>query len=248
MTASCAIAVMAKVPRPGHSKTRLVPPLTFEQAASLSAAFLHDTTANIAQAAGAAPAPGSIAGYVAYAPAGLEPILRPHLAPGTSLLLADGAIDAPDGVRGFGLSLLHAIRGLLAAGHGSACVVNADGPTLPTACLVEAAARLALPGDRAVLGVADDGGYYLLGLKRDHAALFADIDWSTSRVAEQTAERAASIGLPVERLPSWYDVDDASALARLLAELDGRAPAGFDAPATRACLRRLGLDALTASS
>jgi glycosyltransferase A (GT-A) superfamily protein (DUF2064 family) len=222
--------------------------LTFEQAASLSAAFLHDTTAKIAQAARLASSPAAIAGYVAYAPAALEPALAPHITPGTSLLLADGAIEAPAGVRGFGLSLLHAIQDLLAAGHASACVLNSDGPTLPTACLVEAAARLSRPGDRAVLGAADDGGYYLLGLKRAHAAMFADIDWSTARVAEQTAERAAAIGLPLEHLPPWYDVDDAAALARLRAELNGRAPTGYEAPATRACLRHFGLDTLTGAA
>ena len=44
---SCAIAVMAKAPRPGHSKTRLSPPLTPDEARDMSAAFLRDITENI---------------------------------------------------------------------------------------------------------------------------------------------------------------------------------------------------------
>ncbi len=233
---SCAIAVMAKAPRPGHAKTRLVPPLTFEQAAAMSAAFLRDTTSNIVEAARSVP----IAAYVAYAPAGLETMLEPNIAPGTGLVLADGSIDASASVRGFGRCLLHATRTLLAGGHRSACVLNSDGPTLPTAFLVRTAELLAADGDRAVLGPAEDGGYYLLGMKREHANLFADIAWSTADVAEQTRARAASLGLELAELPPWYDVDDAASLGRLLDELASPAE-GFAALATRRCIDRLGL-------
>ena len=90
---SCAIGVMAKSPRPGHSKTRLCPPLRPEQAAQLSAAFLRDTTESIAAAALCAP----IVGYAAYAPSGTEEALVPHLASGTSCVLADGSHANPSG-------------------------------------------------------------------------------------------------------------------------------------------------------
>ncbi len=233
----CAIAVMAKAPRSGFSKTRLVPPLTPDQAAAMSAAFLRDTTENIALAARTA----AIAGYVAYAPAGLEALFDGHLAASTTLLLADGSGEMPAGVHGFGRCLLHALRTLLQRGYGAACVLNSDGPTLPTAILTRLALELGRPGDRAVLGPAEDGGYYVLGLKAVHATLFEAVDWSTGQVAAQTRARAASIGLPVVELPPWHDVDDGAALQRLLA---GPAAAGADAypaPATRACIERLGL-------
>ena len=123
---SCAIGVMAKSPRPGHSKTRLCPPLRPEQAAQLSAAFLRDTTESIAAAALSAP----IVGYAAYAPSGTEEALAPHLASGTSRVLADGSTPAPLGVEGFGRCLLHAIQQLFAAGHTAACVLSSDTPTL----------------------------------------------------------------------------------------------------------------------
>ncbi len=234
---TCAIAVMAKAPRPGFSKTRLVPPLTAEAAAAMSAAFLRDTTENIVQAARDAP----IQGYAAYAPAGLEALFDGHLADGTLLLLADGSGTMPPRVQGFGRCLLHAIRSLLEAGFGAACVLNSDGPTLPTAILTRAARELAAPGDRAVFGPAEDGGYYLLGLKTAHAELFEDIAWSTADVAAQTRDRAASIGLPMIELPSWYDIDDGRALARLLASYRDAEDDAFAAPATRACIERLGL-------
>jgi uncharacterized protein len=100
-------------------------------------------------------------------------------------------------------------------------VLNADSPTLPTALLIETAAVLARPGNRAVLGPSTDGGYYLLGLKAAHRRMFDDIDWSTERVAAQTLERAREIGLEVHTLPPWYDVDDVDDLRKLNAELCG---------------------------
>jgi uncharacterized protein len=236
---SCAIGVMAKSPRPGHSKTRLCPPLRPEQAAQLSAAFLRDTTENIAAAALSAP----IVGYAAYAPSGTEEALAPHLASGTSRVLADGSTPVPQGVEGFGRCLLHAIQQLFAAGHTAACVLSSDTPTLPTDILVSAAtALLACDERRVVMGACDDGGYYLLGMRLPHARLFADIAWSSSSVAATTRTRAAVLGLDLVELPIWYDIDDAAALERL-----ARVNDGYAAPWTRRALPTLGLDTLTPS-
>jgi uncharacterized protein len=231
----CAIAVMAKAPRPGQVKTRLQPALTPEAAMALSAAFLRDLTENIRAAAREAP----IDGWVAYAPAGLEMLFNGMLASGTRLVLADGEIEAPDGVQGFGRCLLHGARALFERHYASVCLLNSDSPTLPTAILVRAAQALAEPGDRVVLGPAEDGGYYIIGMKAAHAGLFADIAWSTGAVAAQTRERAAALGLPLVELDMWYDVDDSPALQRLLADVS--AGIGHPAPATLACLRALGL-------
>jgi rSAM/selenodomain-associated transferase 1 len=244
--AGCAIGVMAKAPRPGFSKTRLCPPLRPDQAAALSAAFLRDISENIALAARQA----SIAGYIAYAPAGQEALFDGHLAAGTGLLLADGSPLMPPDVQGFGRCLLHAILAMLARGHRSAVVLNSDSPTLPTALLVRTATALAEDGDRVVLGPADDGGYYLLGMKAAHAHLFADIAWSTGAVAETTRRRAGELGLEVVELPLWYDVDDHAALLRLLEETatsrawDRRVRSGllpYAAPFTALALARMGM-------
>jgi uncharacterized protein len=241
----CAIAVMAKAPRPGHVKTRLVPPLTPTEATAMSASFLRDITENVRRASEDAP----IRGYVAYAPAGSEPLFDGVLAPGTQLVLADGARDMPLRVQGFGRSLLHAAQALFEQGYGSVCLLNSDSPTLPTAWLREAARMLAAPGDRVVLGPAADGGYYLLGMKAPHARLFEDIAWSTGSVAEATQERARSLGLELAMLEPWYDVDDESALQRLFHELAATSPsdrdnhAPYHAATTAACIARLGLAA-----
>ena len=73
--ATCGVAIMAKGSVPGHSKTRLVPPLTFEQAAQCNTAFLRDVADNILAAA----AERSIAGYIAYGPAEALPFFQDNL-------------------------------------------------------------------------------------------------------------------------------------------------------------------------
>ena len=230
----CGIAVMAKAPQPGRCKTRLLPRLSPFDAAALSAAFLRDVTGNLQEAALSA----SIAAYVAYAPDGTASLFDGMLAPGTALILADGSLPCPPDVIGFGRCLLHAVETMLALGHGAACVLNADSPTLPTAYLRLAAARLSAGGDRVVLGPAEDGGYYLLGVTKAHAKLFADIDWSTDRVLAQTEDRARSIGLSVVMLPSWYDVDEPGTLDRLSTDLThGTSHGSYPAPATRRALQ-----------
>lgn len=204
---ACGIAVMAKASIPGRTKTRLVPPLTFEEAAQCNTAFLRDIAENILAASAHAP----IAGHMAFGPPQSKPFFREFLPPEI------GLIDAwyPD----FGDCLFAAIAGLLDCGHRSAVVLNSDSPTLPTSLMVETAQVLAQPGDRAVLGPAHDGGYYLLGLKDAHRRMFEDIAWSTEHVARQTMDRAAELGLAVHVLPTWYDVDDVRTLKILQAEL-----------------------------
>jgi len=208
---SCGIAVMAKASTPGLTKTRLVPPLSYDEAASLNTAFLRDVTGNVLLAGRRAAAHAGIAAYAAYGPPGSEAFFRRSLSPSVGLIAA--------WLPNFGDCLLKAIREIFARGHTAAVVLNADSPTLPTAWLNETAEILARSGDRGVLGPSSDGGYYLLGLKAAHCRMFEDIDWSTERVADQTRERAREIGLDLHLLPEWYDVDDITTLRRLHAEL-----------------------------
>src|ERR1700731_740973 len=176
----CAIAIMAKSPDAVRVKTRLSPLLRPDEARELSACFLRDMTEMLVSAGRAA----AIDGDIAFAPAGSEASFAPIVAPGTGFVLADGAIDSPPGVVGFGRCLLQGAQGLFARGYGAVGLLNSDSPTLPAELIVEAARLLAMPGERAVLGPATDGGYYLLALKSPHPELFTDIEWSTARVAD----------------------------------------------------------------
>jgi rSAM/selenodomain-associated transferase 1 len=229
-----AIAIMAKAPGAGRVKTRLLPLLDADEARELSACFLRDMTQMLACVRRAAP----VDGYIAFAPAGSEATFAPIIAPGTGAVLADGAIDAPPGVIGFGRCLLQAARGLFALGYGAVGLLNSDSPNLPAETIIETVRLLAQPGDRAVLGPASDGGYYLLALKAPHAALFAGIDWSTGRVAAQTRAAAQRLGLALAEIASWYDVDDPTSLAQLARDCEVNSDA---APATAAWLERHGI-------
>jgi len=207
----CAIAVMAKASIAGKTKTRLVPPLTEDEAAMLNTVFLRDAADNILSAAAFA----NVSGWMAYAPAGSEAFFRAHLPDRVGLL----ETAAPT----LGECLCSAAAALLHMGHGAVCLVNSDSPTLPVGHLVAAATALAAPGDRIVIGPSMDGGYYLIGMKRPHPGLFEDIAWSTDRVFSQTLMRAEALGLSVVQLQTWYDVDNAEMLQLLVHEvLDGQ--------------------------
>src|SRR5262245_41904088 len=223
---------MAKASTPGLTKTRLVPPLQFKEAAAFNTAFLQDVAANLVAAGRQA----KITGYMAFGPPGSEGFFERTLGRDIGLISA----WRPN----FGDCLLLAIEAMLARGHRAAVVLNSDSPTLPTCLLVEAAEVLARPGDCAVRGPSTDGGYYLLGLKQAHRRMFEDITWSTELVKKQTLERAREIGLDVHILPAWYDVDDLQSLRILHEEIRGhgtvlRANTPSPAPHTTALIDRL---------
>jgi len=224
----CALATMTKFPREGLVKTRLVPPLTHSEAAALSICLLQDTAASMVQVA----ARVSADLIAVYSPPGSEKEYDQLLPAGFRLLSQS---SGPLGER-----LINATSSILSAGYASVCLISSDSPTLPTRHLESAIAALALAGDRIVLGPADDGGYYLIGLKRLHHRLFQGIDWSTDRVLCQTLDRAHEQGLEVKLLPSWYDIDDARTLNRACQELLSSNPnSGYPAPHTRHYLEQL---------
>jgi len=109
----CAVAIMAKASIAGTVKTRLVPPLTHEEAAELNTRCLTDVAANIVAAARQAP----IQGFAAYHPLGSEPFFND--------LLPDGFKLLPPREPTIGRSLFHAARDLFDAGYSSVCLVNA---------------------------------------------------------------------------------------------------------------------------
>jgi len=224
----CAFVVMAKAPRVGAVKTRLVPPLSAEQAAALNRCFIQDITQNIV----AVRAESALHGFVAYMPVGEESAFD-DLLPTTFRLIPQRGANLTE-------RLIRIAEDLFTAGYSAVCLMNSDTPTLPLSVLHKTVAAISSHGDRAVLGPAEDGGYYLIGLKRSNRRLFEDIPWSTRLVFAKTLERAAESGLKVELLPVWYDVDDQPSLLRLTGELmNGEAGAREIAPHTYRYLREL---------
>lgn len=219
-----ACVLMAKVPLPGRVKTRLFPYLDEETTASLYTCFLQDMVSAIEAAH-----PGLC--RVAYTPADGGGLLKRLLPESCSIMPQSGAH--------LGERLYNLFNHLLVArGMRGVLAINSDSPTLPMALVTEALSRLHEPGVDGVIGPAEDGGYYLIGLSRPHKYLFADIPWSTAEVLSTTLGRAEEAGLKIVLLDPWYDVDDGEGLLRLWEELRWSRTGG-PAPATRACLHRL---------
>lgn len=223
----CALAVMTKAPRAGQVKTRLVPPLTPEQAAELNKCFLRDTAAAISNAT----AGHSACGIAVYTPMGAESAYDDIFPSNFNLL--------PQRGEEFGERLYLAAQDLFQCGFGSVCLIDSDSPTVAAENFAQAVTVLTSPEVHIVLGPCDDGGYYLIGLKKPHHQLFERIDWSTEHVLGQTRQRARELGLEIKLLPTAYDVDDEASLRRLCNELVISPTRKDLAPHTQRFLREL---------
>jgi len=186
------VVVLAKVPAPGRVKTRLCPPCTPEQAARVAAAALADTVAAVTAARADA-----------------------------RVLVTDVPCAPPPGWSGGlqrGGPLAERLSNAFAfAGAGATLLVGMDTPQL-TGDHLDAASRLLREAD-AVLGPAEDGGWWALGLRDpSHARVLRDIPTSTATTGERTYAALRGRGLRVARLPRLRDVDtapDAHAVAAL---------------------------------
>ncbi len=183
-------------PRPAYPH-----PSTLEQAAILYEALLRDTIALVSSL------PVTLALVI-------SPPRSPHyfsrITPPHTLLLP---IEGKD----IGACLSQAFQFLLGTGWRKVFALNADGPSLPPDHFLQAVKLL---GDsEIVLGPAQDGGYYLVGMQRPHLGIFQGIAWSTGQVFAQTLERAEALGLSVGVTSEWYDVDAIADLRQLQNDL-----------------------------
>lgn len=94
---------------------------------------------------------------------------------------------------------------VLAKGYRKVCIIGTDCRDLHVEIIQSA--FIMLDACDVVVGPAADGGYYLLGLKQMHAELFADKDWSTSMVFDQTLQAIRELSLHFNLLPELHDVD-----------------------------------------
>jgi rSAM/selenodomain-associated transferase 1 len=93
--------------------------------------------------------------------------------------------------------------------------IGIDSPSVPLDYLSEAFEALSrVP---FVLGPAEDGGYFLIGLSKPNFNLFSDISWGSDRVFQETISKLS--GMSYQTLPSWYDIDVEKDLTRLAKDL-----------------------------
>ncbi len=201
-----ALMVVAKQPMPGQTKTRLSPPLNSTEASALYECLLRDTLEIVRQTRRML----DFQPIIAYLPVGAESYFR-ALAPDFALLLQEGA-DLSE-------RLNNATRRCLVDGYDQAVIMDSDSPTLAPDWLCAAFGALDGAADVA-LGPCEDGGYYLIGLKRPAPALFLNVTMSTSQVTADTLAQASLNRWQVELLPTGYDIDFVSDLRRLVADLN----------------------------
>ena len=200
MTAADALVIMTKVPAAGMSKTRLVPPLSFADAAGLARALLLDQLQNVAHFTAARL-------YVAFAPGDMADEMR-ALAPAEFRLFPQRGSD-------LGERMANAFADLINAGFKRVVLIGSDLPPIALEIFTEAFESLTRASPSVVLGPSADGGYYLVGLNEPLPAIFDGITWSHPDVLERTRDRLFALRIPYKLLPSCYDIDTIDDLRRL---------------------------------
>ncbi len=215
LTPHSALVIFAKAPVPGQVKTRLCPPLTPDEAATLHGSFVLDMLERTRTAAAKLKLP--IDRYLACAPSSTLVFFK--------IMEERQAVQLLDQVGDdLGARMQETFDRLFARSHPSVMIVGTDVPSLPLDYYKQALALLQT--NDLVLGPADDGGYYLIGLKKPVPGLFEQIPWSTNEVLRLTRERADCLGLRTALLPNWSDVDTIQDLLALIesAALDAKKP------------------------
>jgi rSAM/selenodomain-associated transferase 1 len=192
------VAVVARAPSAG-GKTRLLGSLRTTDAAGLRRALLIDTLEAIEGV-------DEVDKAVVFTPAGAGPEI--------DALLPFAARCLPQRGDSLGDRMRHAIDDLLPSAS-SVILVGSDLPTLPPRFVSRAATLLEERRDRIVIGPADDGGYYLVGMSAACDALFGAMPWGTSGMLALTLSAAAAAHREVALLPRWYDVDAPADFARV---------------------------------
>jgi rSAM/selenodomain-associated transferase 1 len=214
-----ALVLFAKAPIPGQVKTRLCPPLTDDEAASLHGSFVLDALERSAQAAmrGVAKHAPRFDRFVACAPSS-EHVFFKILEERYGVRLIDQTGDDLGG------RMEHALADMFRIGYQRSVIVGTDLPALP-ASVYEDVFGLLTQHD-LVLGPSLDGGYYLIGLSRTAPELFRQIPWSTPDVLTLTQTKAHALGLNVALLQPQRDVDTIDDVLAIIHEAGLNSPQG----------------------
>jgi rSAM/selenodomain-associated transferase 1 len=195
--------VIAKAPVPGRVKTRLTPPFSPAEAATLAEAALTDTLAAVA----AAPVAGRVLALEGSAgswlPSGFDVI--PQRGDGLDERLATAFAEA------------HAALPL------PMVLIGMDTPQVTPKLIADAAGTLDCAEADAVFGPAADGGFWLLGLRRPDRSLLAGVPMSQADTGRRQLDRLTEAGLRVAMMPVLTDVDTAADAELVASEIPGSA-------------------------
>jgi len=204
-SADIALIIFAEAPVAGQLKTRLCPPLTHDEAATLHGSFVLDSLERTKVAMDKWKLPFDR--YLACAPSSQHVFFKIMEERHRVRLIDQFGADP-------GARMREACRAMFDRGHHRLVLMGTEVPTLPLEHYRQTA--MLLQEHDLVLGPERDGGYYLLGLSKGAEGLFGDIHWSTDRMFQQIRERAESLGLRVACLPEWRDADSIDDLTALI--------------------------------
>ncbi len=205
---------MTKVPQAGEVKTRLQPFLTAQQSAEISVRFLQDAeqkakivTQNL---------------IIAFSPIEKKNLL-------TDILQTKPILVEQNGTN-LGERMFHAFEFAFSQKSDAVVMIGTDSPTFPAEFIKQAFIFLETKAD-AVLGKTEDGGFYLIGLRKLDKRIFENVEWSSPKTFEQTKRNIENLDLCMSEIPVWYDVDtpeDVKGLAKELSENPQLAPKTFE--------------------
>ncbi len=196
------LLILAKYPEPGAVMTRLCPPLSPDDAARLQRSCLRLLCERAFRAWPVQP-------KLIFSPDDAEDRFRELVGP---------FIPArPQGEGDLGERMLHAAQTSFADGADEVILVGSDSPTMPAARITDV--QRELQKHDAVIGPCDDGGFYVLGLKKTHDEMFSDIAWGGDQACAQTIQRLKSCGLKTTSIDPWYDIDRIDDLRRAVEDI-----------------------------
>jgi rSAM/selenodomain-associated transferase 1 len=190
-----AIIIMAKVPQAGKVKTRLQPFLTPEQSAEFANCLLQDTINKVNQTKNKP--------IIAYSPSERRDFFDGF---NNLVLTAQNGSD-------LGERIFNAFQFAFSQNLDSVVMIGTDSPTFPPE-FINKAFDFLINSD-AVLGKTEDGGFYLIGLKKLDRRIFEPVEWSSPTTFQQTKNNLEKLDFSLSELPVWYDVDEPKDLKRL---------------------------------
>ncbi len=184
------LLIFAKYPEPGRVMTRLCPPLSADEAATIQRGCIRLLCERAFRAWPVRP-------LLVTAPDDRGEDFRTFVSPFVPLM--------NQGEGDLGERLLRAMESVLQADEPYVLIIGSDSPTMPPDRLTQAAE--AMGRCDMVIGPAEDGGFYLIGVRRLHPDMFAGVQWGGDSVSDTVKSQATRCGLSVEVLEPWYDID-----------------------------------------
>jgi uncharacterized protein len=189
------LIILVKAPRPGAVKTRIAEVIGAQPACDAYISLVNVLIEQLRALSNV---------HLRYAPDDALPEISRWLQPAWT--------SAPQGHGDLGHRLSVAIREAFEGGAQRVVIIGSDAPDIT--CQDIQSAWSALKSHDLVIGPAEDGGYWLIGLRAEQPTLFENISWSSNVVFQQTFARAQSANLSIDLLRKLPDIDTVDDLRR----------------------------------